>query len=138
MACYNNNAYCNTKLCVLPAILSWTIFIAIPYGWCHNNVMYGMGVDLMTGVPESFVAGYMTFMNNFFVNVVYLVLHFFPDLGKFTRQVPTTYLLFLQQRAPLMSRYARTGWTFRIYFCCTLTSNTRYTRASRLNSYERD
>jgi len=70
---------------VLPARLAIAIFVAFPYGWCSNSIIYQMGVDLIPMIPEGFIAGYMTLMNNLFMDVVYLVFYLFVDLGKFAR-----------------------------------------------------
>lgn len=60
------------------------VTVAFPLNWCSNSLMYGMGTDLMFLLPPSFVVGYMTLMNNLFLDVVYLGLYFQPILGTCT------------------------------------------------------
>ncbi|VVC25868.1 Major facilitator superfamily,Major facilitator superfamily domain [Cinara cedri] len=55
------------------------VLMAFPYGWCSQSLLYEMGAQLMYPLPESFVAGYMTLLNNLFVDFVYGVIFFFPS-----------------------------------------------------------
>lgn len=84
---------------MLPVNIAMAVVVAFPYGWCSNSVMYEMGVNLMTALPEGFVAGYMTLMNNLLVDMVYLVFYFFPNLGKF-RDKCFFYFFFVRKPPP--------------------------------------
>ncbi|XP_050530699.1 solute carrier family 49 member 4-like isoform X2 [Daktulosphaira vitifoliae] len=57
--------------------------IAFPYSWCNSSLLYEMGTNLMFPMAESYVGGYMTLMNNFFVDCVYLLLYAFPKFDEY-------------------------------------------------------
>lgn len=57
--------------------------MAFPYSWCSQSLLYEMGAELMFPLPESFVAGYMTLLNNLFVDFVYLLLYVYPHFGNY-------------------------------------------------------
>uniref|UniRef100_A0A2S2QBT6 Disrupted in renal carcinoma protein 2 n=1 Tax=Sipha flava TaxID=143950 RepID=A0A2S2QBT6_9HEMI len=59
------------------------ILMAFPYCWCNQSLLYEMGAELMVPLPESFVAGYMTLLNNLFVDCTYVVLYLFPHFGDY-------------------------------------------------------
>lgn len=68
------------------ATLVCVVMVAFPYGWCSQSLLYEMGAELMYPLPECFVAGYMTLLNNLFVDFAYGVLYFFPRFGNIARQ----------------------------------------------------
>jgi len=63
------------------ARLFCAVLMAFPYSFCSQPLLYEMGVEFMCSLPGSFVAGYMTVLNNLFVDVIYVVLYFFPRFG---------------------------------------------------------
>lgn len=69
---------------ISPDMMTYAVIAAFPFGWCSNGLMYEMGVELMFPLPPCFVAGYMTLLNNLFVDVVYIALYFQPVLGAYT------------------------------------------------------
>ncbi|KAL4113363.1 hypothetical protein QTP88_016995 [Uroleucon formosanum] len=70
----------NAKLTTIR--LFCAVLVAFPYNFCTQSLLYEMGVEFMCPLPGSFVAGYMTVLNNLFVDVIYVVLYFFPSFGK--------------------------------------------------------
>ncbi|XP_060870628.1 solute carrier family 49 member 4 homolog isoform X1 [Metopolophium dirhodum] len=59
------------------------VLVAFPYSFCTQSLLYEMGVEFMCPLPGSFVAGYMTVLNNLFVDVIYVVLYFFPRFDEY-------------------------------------------------------
>ncbi|KAL4083025.1 hypothetical protein QTP88_028355 [Uroleucon formosanum] len=71
----------NFKFKLTAIILQCVVLIAFPYAWCSQSLLYEMGAEMMYPLPECFVAAYMTLLNNLFVDIVYVVLYFFPHFG---------------------------------------------------------
>ncbi|XP_060870629.1 solute carrier family 49 member 4-like isoform X2 [Metopolophium dirhodum] len=70
-------------LFLFEARLFCAVLVAFPYSFCTQSLLYEMGVEFMCPLPGSFVAGYMTVLNNLFVDVIYVVLYFFPRFDEY-------------------------------------------------------